>query len=396
MLLELLLATTIGILAGTVTGLTPGLHTNTLAVLIISLLPLFSFPIILAATLLLSMSIVHTIIDAIPSIFLGVPDSSMVISALPGHKMLLAGEGYRALQLTALGSLMAVLFAAVCSPIVYLVFVYLYPVMQPYTFWLLISVATFILCKDNRRLIALLFIILSGILGWSTLQITQLSQPLFHLLTGLFGTSLLLLSLRGSEGSLPTQQAAPNKEKSIITMGLLSFIAGTCAALLPGVGSAQVALLAQSVMRKSSDALYLLLTGGINTANMFVSLVTLLALDKARNGSIVALKQLVAVDNYLVVLLFGVMLLSAGAAAFLLIPLAGRFLVLINFVGVHRVTYVLFGALVMLSILFDSWLGLLILAVATFLGIAAQEIGVGKHYFRVLVLRKLHYLHNLL
>src|SRR3989339_895673 len=57
---------------------------------------------------IVAMSITHTFIDFIPSIFLGCPDTDTELSILPGHELLKKGEGYEAIMLTAYGSLAAV------------------------------------------------------------------------------------------------------------------------------------------------------------------------------------------------------------------------------------------------------------------------------------------------
>lgn len=67
--------TFLGILMGTFTGLTPGIHVNTLCLIVISMIAIFpSIDILCFATLILAMSITHTFVDFIPSTFLGAPN----------------------------------------------------------------------------------------------------------------------------------------------------------------------------------------------------------------------------------------------------------------------------------------------------------------------------------
>ena len=86
MLVEILIAILLGVTAGTLTGLTPGIHINLIGVLLVSL-SLTSFsqmdPTILIL-FIVAMSITHTFIDFIPSIFLGCPDTDTELSILPG------------------------------------------------------------------------------------------------------------------------------------------------------------------------------------------------------------------------------------------------------------------------------------------------------------------------
>ncbi|MEE9592896.1 MAG: tripartite tricarboxylate transporter permease, partial [Thermoplasmata archaeon] len=116
----------LGTAAGVLTGLTPGLHVNTVAALILafqgSILALagslfaWASPTpqdlaLMAATLVVGNVVAHTFLDYVPSIFLGAPDAETALSVLPGHRMLLQGRGLEAIRLSAWGSLVAAFLA---------------------------------------------------------------------------------------------------------------------------------------------------------------------------------------------------------------------------------------------------------------------------------------------
>ena len=82
MILALLVALLLGCLIGTFTGLTPGIHVNLIGVILLSL-PLTKISPIYSLIFLVSMSITHTFLDFIPSIFLGAPDEDTSLSILP-------------------------------------------------------------------------------------------------------------------------------------------------------------------------------------------------------------------------------------------------------------------------------------------------------------------------
>src|SRR3989338_6918017 len=84
------------------------------------------------ALFIVAMSITHTFLDAIPSIFLGAPDPGMELSVLPGHKLLLEGRGYEAVFLTVIGSFFAVVVCIVLTPIMIPLIRYGYPLIEPY------------------------------------------------------------------------------------------------------------------------------------------------------------------------------------------------------------------------------------------------------------------------
>src|SRR3989338_1637338 len=95
MFFELIIALLLGVTSGIITGLTPGIHSNLVSLLVLQFTPLLMpyFSLLSLATFIMSMSITHTFLDAIPSIFLGAPESDTVLGVLPGHRYLLRGNG---------------------------------------------------------------------------------------------------------------------------------------------------------------------------------------------------------------------------------------------------------------------------------------------------------------
>ena len=77
MLAELLFFLLLGILAGTFTGLMPGIHINLIGALLVSASVSFLFfiPPLYFVVFITSMAITHTFLDFIPSVFLGCPDT---------------------------------------------------------------------------------------------------------------------------------------------------------------------------------------------------------------------------------------------------------------------------------------------------------------------------------
>ncbi|MBU0760907.1 MAG: tripartite tricarboxylate transporter permease, partial [Nanoarchaeota archaeon] len=110
MLAEIIIVLLLGILAGTITGLIPGIHINLIGIFLISLSAslLSSTPPIYFVVFVVAMAITHTFVDFIPSVFLGCPDTDTELSVLPGHELLKKGEGYQAVLLTCYGSILAI------------------------------------------------------------------------------------------------------------------------------------------------------------------------------------------------------------------------------------------------------------------------------------------------
>jgi len=128
MFIQLIISTFAGILCGIITGLIPGIHVNLISVLLISISPLLTNHIspYALALFIIAMSITHTFLDIIPSIFLGAPNEDTALAVLPGHKLLLEGKGYEAVRLATIGSLLSLIFGI-------LVFLYLFSLSQIFT-----------------------------------------------------------------------------------------------------------------------------------------------------------------------------------------------------------------------------------------------------------------------
>jgi putative membrane protein len=78
---------TFGFVLGILSGLTPGLHLNNFAAMLLALSPqllAFGLSPFQMASIILAASISQTFFDAIPAIFLGAPDSETALTVLPG------------------------------------------------------------------------------------------------------------------------------------------------------------------------------------------------------------------------------------------------------------------------------------------------------------------------
>ncbi len=115
-----LYCTCAGAALGTFTGLAPGIHVNTLALIMLVSYPGIADSIgltcgafglgishvpLLVCCIIISASVVHSFVDFIPSVFLGAPDEDTALSVLPGHRLLLSGKGLEAVACAAKGSL---------------------------------------------------------------------------------------------------------------------------------------------------------------------------------------------------------------------------------------------------------------------------------------------------
>jgi putative membrane protein len=213
MLLQFFVSILAGILAGTFTGLVPGIHINLVGAVLIGLsATIFSgVNSLYLAIFITSMAITHTFVDFIPSIFLGCPDTETELSILPGHELLKEGRGYEAVMLTIYGGIAAIfLLPFLAFPLSFL-FSRIYDLIVSKMFWILLVTFSILIFSEKRKIAALFVFLTSGIFGLCVLNL-EISEPLLPMLTGLFGSSILLLSIK-NKTQIPEQKISSQVKK---------------------------------------------------------------------------------------------------------------------------------------------------------------------------------------
>jgi len=384
MFLEIILSLGVGIFCGIITGLIPGIHINLISALIVSYYGLISgIPELYIIIFIFSMSITHTFLDSIPSIYLGIPDPDMALSILPGHKMVLEGKASSAVNYTLFGSLGGLLISIIVSPILFILIPLIYNSIKDFIGFIILVFLIIIFLKDKKRFLKnILVFFLAGVFGLIVLDM-NLKNPMFHLFTGLFGISNLALSLNTSK--IPKQKECKIKiNKSHKLSVLIASFVGVIAAFLPGMGSSQSAILGMSLMKKEqikNPENFLTFIGGINTVNMFVSLITFYTINKARNGSIIALQEIAEkISFYEILLLFGVALIVGSIAVFLGRKISKKFSKIFEKINYKKLIISIISLTIIISFVFDGLLGLAITIIGTALGIFTSKINVAKSY----------------
>lgn len=271
MFFEILLSIFAGIFFGIITGLTPGIHINLISLLLLSISPfLLSYVSLLSiAVFIIAMSITHTFLDSIPSIFLGAPEASTALGVLPGHRYLLRGNGLMALKLTIIGSFGALLLSILLFPILLPIVKFVYPAIKDYIGYILLFVVVFMILRDKFKLWALFIFLISGVFGFIVFNL-NLKNPLFPMLSGLFGISTLLISLFQNQ-KIPKQKITSDiklsRSKTVKALFSGQF-SGFLTSIFPGLGSAQAAVISMQITPNLGDHGFMILIGSINTANL--------------------------------------------------------------------------------------------------------------------------------
>jgi putative membrane protein len=400
-MLDLLALATFGCLLGTLTGLAPGLHVNTVAVIGLAAFPLLGLSPIQFAVAMVAMAVTHSFLDFIPSIFLGVPEEDTALSVLPAHRLVLEGKALDAVKLTALGSLLGLGFALLLLAPTLAVIPALYGWLRGSVVYVLaaaVLVLVWVEGTKKRMLLAATSFTLSGCLGVLMFDLGILSptQVMFPAFAGLFGISNLLVSMNSPTGNVPQHKATFLRvRRNHLSAGFLGALAGLLVGLLPAMSPSQLGILLCGLIG-SDVGTFLVYLSAINTSDAIFSFVSLYTIDNARSGVATMVGKVLDIGE-------GELILLAGAAAYAAAYATAAHLRIgraaVGFVG--KVDYRILSAATMLLVfslvwLFTGWFGFLLTILATAIGLVPILAGVSRtHCMGVLLVPTMLYFLNL-
>ncbi|WP_436933550.1 tripartite tricarboxylate transporter permease [Halovenus marina] len=370
-----------GVVLGTVSGLVPGLHANNFALLLAGFAPAIPAPPLQVGAAMLAAGVVHTFLDIVPALALGVPDPAMAPTALPGHRLVLQGRGREALRLSALGSALAVAFAVPLAIPITLGMKRLYPTIAANLSVVLGAVVVALVVTEGTHLArvgAACAVGASGLLGVVTLDmpiggVLPAGSMLVPLFAGLFGAPILIEAMRGA--------GVPPQDDSIVTVSrgflgsaaAVGTLSGAVVGYLPGISSAIAAAGALVVLPHRGPRAFVVATSGVNTANTVFALFALVALGSPRTGVLVALDD-TGVPLVLPVLLTSVTL--AAAAGFVLVLVLGdRYLAIVGRIDPVWLSVSVLVFLCVLVVAFTGLVGLCVFSIATAVGLIPARFG---------------------
>lgn len=378
MLIQILLAIIIGLLAGTFTGLIPGIHINLIGIFLVTISTSYftSINVIYLVVFIVSMSTSHTFLDFIPSILLGCPDTDTELSILPGHELLKKGQGYQAIILTTYGSLAAIFILILISYPSIKIFPKIYEIIKDFIPWILIVVSLLLILLGNKKIKATWIFLLTGILGYLVLNLKGIEQPLLPLLTGLFGSSMLIMSIK-NKTQIPEQNLKKPKTK-IFKPLIGSIIASPLCSFLPGLGSGQAAIIGNTISKTNKKG-FLILLGATNTLVMGFSFITLYLLSKTRTGAAYSINKLIGnFSPEILILILGVFVLAGIFSFFLADFLAKTFSKKINKINYILISIITLIILIIIIFLVSNFQGLLVFFISTLTGIYSISTGVKR------------------
>ncbi|MCX6772849.1 MAG: tripartite tricarboxylate transporter permease [Candidatus Micrarchaeota archaeon] len=377
-----ILAIIAGLLLGIFSGLMPGIHSNTIASVLSSLpIPPDSFALLIVAVLG-----AHLVFQFFPSIFLSIPDDTVVVSVLPGHRMALEGKGREALTVCLTSVLLAAGASALLLPVSLVVLPALYALVQPNLAIILIAASLFLLAseKETRKIALAAFVfLLSGALGIASMR-AAINDPLFPAFSGLFAVSGILLSFTATK-KLPTQKNEKT-ELDFLPYVAAGVLFGMLSDLLPGIAApAQIAVFASAIIFTDDARKFLALVASIAASHAVFAFAALLSIGKARDGALAIMNEIKPVLPADLPVLVGVFLLSLGVCAFLLMKLAAHANKLQS-LDIKALNLGILAYLVCAVAIISGAGGLLLLATSTAVGLLPPLLGIRRTHVMGLII----------
>ena len=254
---------------------------------------------------------------------------------------------------------------------------FIMPALQPGIDWgigiMVVGVAGYLIVTSDSPGWSLGIFSLSGLLGifcfrysylsWNTLGEGSVLMPL---LSGLFG--IALLSNAGS-GQFPAQRYTGTgiSTREMARSSFVGSIAGALVGWLPGLSNATAnAVLTPFVGTENRERCFIAATGAANTANALLGLAALYALERTRNGVMVAI-SMQEIPPFTALLFTGCV--AASCSYGIAVTIAGK-AGFFHGIDVKKLNIVVIAIITVLSILLCGPFGILILCLATAIGYA--------------------------
>ena len=392
LLLMIFYVCTIGAIVGSISGLVPGIHVNTLAALIlvfndtleslISIIVPDDYAPVMLACMVVSAAVIHSATDFIPSLFFGVPDAENTLNIMPGQEMLLEGHGMVAIRCAAIGSLVGAFASIILSiPMYYLLSNGLGDYLDSLTIGILISVLALMIYRERegRRILGLALICGSGALGCVTMSMDlpfvnvfgMEPESMFPMLSGLFGIPALLIS--SPSGHIP-----PQEDDEILPIGPIPGLKGTVTGSImgwyPGVTSSCGASVASSVFGEEDKRGYVSIISSIGTSATMFTFIALAVSGKERSGTMAVVNGILdgapirPFDDTFVAIL--ITMAISSILAYLIMIQAGKIMCkVIEHVDISKMNAAVLTLMIVLTILFTGYWGLVLLLACTLLGL---------------------------
>ncbi len=328
----------VGLVAGIISGTFPGMHINNIAMF-------------LEGGAIVVGVVAFVFFEHIRLVFLNVPSESDVVGVHSAHRMLLRGEGIKAVYLLSVGTVLSILLLSSLFPLIIKILPVVYTIAKPIIPLVIISISAYIILTDNVIPAALTYIS-AGMLGLATFLI-HMNNPFLPLLTGLFGVGTMLHEIE-SKVHIPTQRKL---KVGISKKGIFWGVASSfMLAIFPSLSPSQIAYLLP--VRGES---MLLAVGAVSGGDIVLSLASMWLWNKSRNGAITYLNNVSSRELTIAVL--------SAIVCFALVVWFGTKIAKLLSGKKLKWFYIVSIVLVsVLSFLYDGFVGVMVLYTAALIG----------------------------
>ena len=357
-----------GIVLGILSGLLPGLHSNTIIAIISNL----GFSNDQLAFIIIALMPAHILVSYIPSIFFGIPDQNTVVSILPGQRLVLKGKGLLALKVVLLSSLIAILLSIAFFYFSLNFFEAVYSFLRDYVKYIVLVLAVLFISKSKNVPFAIAIFIIAGLLGYSSFNL-KMNDPFLPLFSGMFAMAAFF---NYSKTTLPKQKDITINDFGFIKYSFLGVILGIFSDILPGISSASQVAILLTIFMNLETVEYLAAISSITVSQAIFTLATSAAIGKSRMGTTAMLANVFDIKNNLFLLVVAFLISAAvvSAIVYLIRKRVG------NLAGIDFSKFNLLLAIYLVAIVFilDGFVGLAILTLASLLGYATIKLDIER------------------
>jgi len=286
--LDFLLAFLSGLATG-ILGALPFLHTNLILQFARDFLTSNALALFTA-----SLAFSHLVFETIPMLFFAIPAQNQNISLLPAQSLVLGGKTIKAFKIVTQSLFYAVLIAFALLPFALAATPIAQTLVQPIQGIALLAVIALAFYKSGSQskrklLLGAFFFTLAGLLGLASLSLPVAREPLFPLLTGLFGIPAILFSNKRKEKKEDEKREEKEKRCSTffnvnLKLVFYAVLAASASVLLPAVTPALVAGLLFVFMSEDRES-FLTASTAVVGAKMVFDFAAIHSIGKARSGA---------------------------------------------------------------------------------------------------------------
>ncbi len=390
----------LGTLIGSLMSMLPGLHVYN----VIGFFLLFYFTAslvldpMLMVLMLIGMLVSYAFVFTIPSIYFSAPDDSTMFVLMPSLRYLKEGRGHEAVVLIAVGALAGVFAIVIFVPLLMGPLSIVWNIVAQHLHWIIGAVIAYMLLsefpKDFGRhknplhglkegwktiMAGYLTFLLSSILGLIVFNKTIVPaehafQSLMAPLIGLFATSSIILNLI-SKYEIPEQnipKSIDSKPRELLHGSVAGSTGGLFAAFLPAVTAGVGGYMASHGFAQKGDKSFLVSMGASRVVYYVgaIALFFLPVLHLRRGALAMGINLFFTPESVQQFYLVDMGIAIAGLISFFVVIFASRFLARrIYKINPKTLNLIVLGVVITIVFLMTSWQGLLIMSVATAIGL---------------------------